>query len=159
MDTTTYESLLAALRPHAKYKESGHILSRDIHLPLLQNTSNNSEPKVVHLGTSIIQNLSEPGIGHSPSFDPWPPATLLPELPENGERLSGVLNLGCKGDTLPILIYRLLGSESTEQPLQGLLSALRGKEVKLWVINAGTIDPCQTTRSTEKSSAPVSSRR
>jgi len=78
--------------------------------------------------------------GKSPNFTaPWPSPTLLPELPADTDscRLPHTLNAGVGGDKIQNMAYRLLGSEPESLP--SLAAAIANlKNVKLWVIHAGT---------------------
>ncbi|EOO03381.1 putative lipolytic protein g-d-s-l family protein [Phaeoacremonium minimum UCRPA7] len=54
------------------------------------------------------------------------------------ERLRGVFNAGVGGDRIENMLYRLIGNKDGSRDLQGLAEVLQGRNVKLWVVSAGT---------------------
>ncbi|RYP06057.1 hypothetical protein DL764_003420 [Monosporascus ibericus] len=83
----------------------------------------------------------------SPSFQPWPSAAILSEdsLASLGApagrkitRLGNVFNAGVGGDKYENLLYRLVGDDSAERQLPGLLDILQGRDIDIWVVHAGT---------------------
>ncbi|KAK0623904.1 SGNH hydrolase-type esterase domain-containing protein [Immersiella caudata] len=128
------------LTPIAKYKLRSHETSLNSHLPLLQPSPTNQGPSIIFLGDSMFERFLT--TGSSPNFPaPWPSPTLLPTLPAdaNSTRLPHVFNAGVGGDKIQNISYRLLGSDSADNPLLGLAAALANvKSVKLWVLHAGT---------------------
>ncbi|EXF86211.1 hypothetical protein CFIO01_02270 [Colletotrichum fioriniae PJ7] len=131
------------LIPHGKYKQRSHETSRERHTVELQN--NPTGPSVVLLGDSMIERMVTTGL--SPSFDPWPSTTLIsdetirqqPQVSSASPgRIQGVFNAGVGGDKFENVIYRLTGSSDPVKPLNGLLDALRNRDVKLWVLHVGT---------------------
>lgn len=131
------------LIPHGKYKQRSHETSRERHTIELQN--NPTGPSVVLLGDSMIERMVTTGL--SPSFDPWPSTALIsdetfrqqPQVSSASPgRIQGVFNAGVGGDKFENVIYRLTGSSDPVKPLNGLLDALRNRDVKLWVLHVGT---------------------
>ncbi|KAL2882725.1 hypothetical protein SGCOL_001936 [Colletotrichum sp. CLE4] len=130
--------------PHGKYKQRSHETSRDRHLVELED--NPEQPSIVLLGDSMIERMITTGL--SPSFDPWPSATMISDetmtqhqlqaSSASPGRLQGVFNAGVGGDKFENVIYRLTGSPEPSRPLDGLLKALRKRTVKLWVLHVGT---------------------
>ncbi|KAF4780695.1 acetylhydrolase [Colletotrichum scovillei] len=131
------------LIPHGKYKQRSHETSLERHLVELQN--NPEQPSIVLLGDSMIERMITTGL--SPSFDPWPSTTMISDetfqqhlqtSSARPERLQGVFNAGVGGDKFENVIYRLMGSSDPSKPLDGLLDALKRRDIKLWVLHVGT---------------------
>ncbi|KAL2139947.1 hypothetical protein VTI28DRAFT_4459 [Corynascus sepedonium] len=134
------ESILADLRPIAKFKARSCETSKTVHIPLLlrQPDSSSQGPSVVLLGDSMFERMTT--TGESPNLvAPWPSPALMSDdrmhnlisLDEkkvkttegksekeneneqkNGRRLNGVFNAGVGGDRIQNLAYRLVGSGS-----------------------------------------------
>jgi platelet-activating factor acetylhydrolase IB subunit beta/gamma len=143
----TMDSILATLKPIAKFKARSYETSKDVHIPLLpSHTKDNPDngPTVVLLGDSMIERMIT--TGETPNLAPWPsPAMFSDELLAEYQledrppicRLDGVFNAGVGGDTIQNVAYRLVGDE--ERGLPGLLPLLaQCGTVKLWVVHIGT---------------------
>jgi platelet-activating factor acetylhydrolase IB subunit beta/gamma len=143
------ESILADLRPIAKFKARSHDTSKNVHIPLLQSHIKDAPkkgPQVVLLGDSMFERMTT--TGETPNFvAPWPsPAMLSDEIlcyeESDYKRIDGVFNAGVGGDKIQNLIYRLVGAshpKDEEKDLPGLLPMLAAcGTVKLWVIHIGT---------------------
>lgn len=136
-------------RKLSKYKARSLETLRDEHLPKILGA--NQAISVVFLGDSMIERMTT--TGKTGSLQTWPSDTMWPEmdledtnlgrkalhLPELA-RISGALNTGCGGDKIENILYRLVGDP--ERGLTGLAEALsspeRQREIKLWVVQAGT---------------------
>ncbi|KAL2167342.1 hypothetical protein VTG60DRAFT_1375 [Thermothelomyces hinnuleus] len=134
------ESILADLRPIAKFKARSHETSKNAHLPLLllqshlDSRRSRSGPVVVLLGDSMLERMTTTG-GYPNLVAPWPSPAMLSDdglralsLRERGsrkegdeeegrggekedlKRLEGVFNAGVGGDTIQNLAYRLVGT-------------------------------------------------
>jgi platelet-activating factor acetylhydrolase IB subunit beta/gamma len=141
------DSILATLKPIAKFKVRSYETSKDVHIPLLQSLTKDNPgngPTVVLLGDSMIERMIT--TGGTPNLAPWPsPAMFSDELlaeyqMEDGPpitRLDGVFNAGVGGDKIQNVAYRLVGDE--ERGLPGLLPMLaQCGTVKVWVVHVGT---------------------
>ncbi|KAK4099832.1 hypothetical protein N658DRAFT_429118 [Parathielavia hyrcaniae] len=144
------DSILATLKPIAKYKARSHETSKNTHIPRLEShTKNYTEngPTVVLLGDSMLERMIT--TGQSPNFvAPWPSPALLDDdtwaqyQPDSDEfpafpRLDRVFNAGVGGDKIQNVAYRLVGDEERELP--GLLPLLaRCGTVRVWVVHVGT---------------------
>ncbi|KAK4245709.1 hypothetical protein C7999DRAFT_42793 [Corynascus novoguineensis] len=130
------ESILADLRPIAKFKVRSHETSKTVHIPLLlrQSHSSSQDPTVVLLGDSMFERMTT--TGESPNLvAPWPSPAMMSDDKmhalfdldgkevertegkiekenerNNGRRLHGVFNAGVGGDRIQNLAYRLVGS-------------------------------------------------
>ncbi|KAF9873420.1 hypothetical protein CkaCkLH20_09233 [Colletotrichum karsti] len=135
---------MQSLARSAKFKRRSYETSRDRHLPALQTHPN--EPSIVLLGDSMLERMITTGL--TPSFQPWPSRTMISndsiahlckeDSAPTIRRLRGVFNAGVGGDKFENIIYRLVGSSTPENPLDSLLDTLRNRDVKLWVLHAGT---------------------
>lgn len=136
--------MMEALSRHGKYKLRSHETSRDRHLQELDNSP--TGPLVVLLGDSMIERMIT--TGHSPSFEPWPSEGMIDNdaIAQNNtqtsssamRRLNGIFNAGVGGDKFENIAYRLAGSLDPLRPLRSLLYELGRRDVKLWVLHAGT---------------------
>ncbi|KAK4041129.1 hypothetical protein C8A01DRAFT_45667 [Parachaetomium inaequale] len=147
--TSEIESILADLRPIAKFKARSHDTSKNVHIPLLQSHIKDAPengPAVVLLGDSMFERMTT--TGETPNFvAPWPsPAMLSDEILRFGgtdyKRIDRVFNAGVGGDKIQNLVYRLVGAshpEDEDKNLPGLLPMLAAcGTVKLWAIHIGT---------------------
>lgn len=137
------EGLELCIRPHAKYKQRSYETSKSTHLPLLE--SHPSEPSIVLFGDSTIERMTTTGA--APNLDPWPSSAMVDDKTlgrlsktsgRNMNRLSGVLNAGVGGDRIENMIYRLIGDKDEARELRGLAEVLQSRNIKLWVVSAGT---------------------
>lgn len=129
----------------AKFKQRSFTTVVENHIPLLQNHT--EKPQIVLLGDSMIERMITTGDSHS--FQPWPSSTMLPDTPtETGPGASGgsapftrldhVFNAGVGGDRYEHILYRLVGDNTEGRQLPGLLATLKGCDIALWVVHAGT---------------------
>ncbi|KAL2200171.1 SGNH hydrolase-type esterase domain-containing protein [Corynascus similis CBS 632.67] len=156
------ESILADLRPIAKFKARSRETSKTVHIPLLlhQSDSSSQGPSVVLLGDSMFERMTT--TGESPNLvAPWPSPAMMSDdrmhrlfsldgkkvRTTERKRLDGVFNAGVGGDRIQNLAYRLVGSgsdanadaETDEINLPGLLPVLAARgTVKVWVVHVGT---------------------
>ncbi|RYP14263.1 hypothetical protein DL765_006492 [Monosporascus sp. GIB2] len=137
------EDLKQLLRPRAKFKERSFETAAETHIPLLKSCT--TGPAIILLGDSMIERMTT--TADSPSFQPWPSDAILNEesLASLGAqaglsitRLGSVFNAGVGGDKYENILYRLVGDDSEERQLPGLLEILQGRDIDLWVVQAGT---------------------
>ncbi|KAI1413497.1 SGNH hydrolase-type esterase domain-containing protein [Hypoxylon sp. FL1857] len=122
---------------HAKYKEYSYEESRVSHVPLLQSNPPLSFD-VVLLGDSMIERFKT--TAQYKDFWHWPSKNIIHALntsssPSKSPRLHGLFNAGVSDDGYENIIYRLVGDGLH---LQGLKDILKDRNIKLWVIHAGT---------------------
>lgn len=132
------------LRACAKFKARSFETSAGVHVRLLERYT--GKPGVVLLGDSLIERMTTTGA--NPSFQPWPSDTMLDKAPilasgtdegrSTNTRLDNVFNAGVGGDRYENILYRLVGDDSEARPLPGLSEMLQDRDIKLWVIHAGT---------------------
>lgn len=141
---------LEQFRELAKFKERSYETLKNEHIPLLSSHPL-QRPLIVLLGDSMFERMQT--TGNSPSLHAWPSETMMSDIvlqilktvhhpsgPGVYSRLEDVFNAGVGGDKLENILYRLLGASSTpgRSPLAGLLDVLKDRDVKVWVIHAGT---------------------
>lgn len=145
-DAASREDFKQFVKSLAQFKQRSLETSSATHIPLLQTCTDG--PEIVLLGDSMIERMTT--TGDSPSFQPWPSETLLSQesivslsaalTDQSITRLSNVFNAGVGGDKLENILYRLVGDDFSEDrpSLPGLLDMLQPRNVKLWVLHAGT---------------------
>lgn len=130
--------LQTLIKQHAKYKERSYQTSKEQHVPFLNDHP--SEPQVVLFGDSMLERMKT--TGGSPDLQPWPSTTMLSASALEGSnshglrRMDGVFNAGVGGDKMENMLYRLLGDP--KEKLTGLISIFRERDVRFWIVQAGT---------------------
>ncbi|RYP30534.1 hypothetical protein DL767_006211 [Monosporascus sp. MG133] len=142
-ETAFMEDFKQILRLCAKFKERSFETAAKTHIPLLKSCT--TGPAIILLGDSMIERMVT--TADSPSFHPWPSDAILSEdsLASLGgqagrkiNRLGSVFNAGVGGDKYENILYRLVGDDSEERQLPGLLEILQGRDIDIWVVHAGT---------------------
>lgn len=143
------EDLWSDVRDFSKHKTRSLETSLNNHLPKIAGAK--EAISVVFLGDSMFERMTT--TEETDILPLWPSETLCSEeeLKETNlrrkainipklVRINGLLNAGCGGDKIENILYRLIGDP--ERELAGLAEALfdseRHRNVKLWVVQAGT---------------------
>ncbi|KAK2758024.1 hypothetical protein FQN54_004430 [Arachnomyces sp. PD_36] len=138
----TLTDLETLLKQHAKYKERSYQTSKEEHVSFLEGHP--TRPNAVLFGDSMLERMKT--TGDSENFQPWPSAAMLSDsaLEELAisqpaselKRMDGVFNAGVGGDKIENMLYRLLGDP--DKGLTGLIPLIKEREMRFWVVHAGT---------------------